>query len=255
MALAFHVRFRLHTGDTLADSRHARWAFARSADRIGARAGLVAFSAPGDHAHFLLAGCTRSDAGKFAHDLECSHHFQLPTKAPFRPAWIGEISDADHLDAAFSYVLANVRKHGTDQDPTSETSSAHDLLGIRRLAPRTTHRALEVFPRVDLRSVALAVWGTRDLGVGTDARLLAGAAAAVAGADLRGTGCPSSVRIAAAHIGHADGLASGELQARLSVSSRHLRRMLGAAPDAQTLRAIRAQLWLLERAERARSAA
>lgn len=106
---------------------------------------LLAFHISDTHVHVLVLA-DRGRAGRLAQALGLALGAALEQALP--PAAITAIEDADHLRAAFEYVVCNDEKHGVVPDPWRENTNLPDLLGARRVAASTIGAVRDHLPRV-----------------------------------------------------------------------------------------------------------
>ena len=147
-ALAWHITMRLMDERVLVTGPSERRLLARS---IWGRAGsgeLLVFHAAGDHIH-LVTALERRLAGRFAHDVEVSLHWQLGLPVPFQPARLRPIRSQDHLVRSFGYVIRQAVHHELPCDPHMEATSLPDLLGARVLGSRHQRTVRRLLPGLD----------------------------------------------------------------------------------------------------------
>ncbi len=106
---------------------------------------LLAFHISDTHIHVLVLA-QRARAGRLAQALGLALAAALDQPLP--PAAITPIQDADHLRAAFEYVVCNDEKHGVVPGPWREHTNLPDLLGARRVAASTIGAVRDHLPRV-----------------------------------------------------------------------------------------------------------
>ena len=207
---------------------------------------LLAFHISDTHVHVLVLA-DRDRAGRLAQALGLA--LAAATAGALPPAAITPIQDADHLRAAFEYVVCNDEKHGVVPDPWRENSNLPNLLGARRVAVTTVGAVRDHLPRVagtHLRK--LAGWIDLPLVAATPeivrAHLLDAAAAAVARPDLRSRhGDVRRVITAACQLAADVGLGAEETAAILEIGpSTVFRKRVVEPANALCVAALRLQL-------------
>ena len=240
--MGWHVTVRSRDSRVIAPSRALRRAAVRALRRIAAAEELLAFAIVDSHIHLLLL-CSRDRAGQIARALEISISRQSKAAVAFDPARFKPIADQSHLQAAFFYVLDQIRHHKITSDPTHEGTVAQDLLGLRHLEPNVVTLVRERLPRLTraqiLRAANLPEFEERvELDVLVDA-----AAAAFALADLGGRAdVTARARMAAVHA--APGVSVALLASTLDVDAHSIRRMRREKSDVLDTLAVRRQIGL-----------
>ena len=161
----------------------------------------------------------------------------------FAPLFAKAVDTQRYLGTAFDYVVANTQRHEINYDPLHEASLLPDLLGLRNLGPYSRRLVRNHLPSVN-RKHLLSFLGLTSLEPASDPEFLAAAAAAaMALPDLRRRSDQATlVRRALVYLA--------------CTSTRNLRRMREAAPDAGLVRAIQLQVALRKaHAERLQCAA
>jgi len=229
---------RLSDDRVIATSAGAVLIVARVLMVRGAAARLLAFRVADTHLHVLL-GCTRPEAGHFAHRAALALHNLLRLRVPFEPTRVRPVVDQRHLYSAFRYVMRQQDHHGVASDPAHDGSSLPDLLGMRILEPDHALTVRMMLPRLDLREVAASLRFSLAAADATPPALLAPSAAAAVGLpDLSGRS-PACVRArrAAVHAA-ASLLPTSALSDALSASSRSIQRLRTDEAEPRLVRAV-----------------
>lgn len=207
---------------------------------------LLAFHISDTHVHVLVLA-DRDRAGRLAQAVGLA--LAAATAGALPPAAITPIQNADHLRAAFEYVVCNDEKHGVVPDPWRENSNLPDLLGARRVASSTVGAVRDHLPRIagaHLRK--LAGWIDLPLVVATPElvreHVVDAAASVVARADLGSRqGDVRRVITAACQLARDAGIGGDETASLLGIGTTTAFRKRAAEPaNALCVAALRLQL-------------
>jgi hypothetical protein len=250
VALAYHVIQRLEDDRVLVRDTGQRRIYADTILRIGRDAGLFCFGLPDNHSHAGVE-CDRSTAGRFAQRLAVALRQNLGLVVPFSPVRLREIRDQGHLNAAFSYILAQSSHHGIDADPWLEATAVPDLLGLRVIGGYLRPRVRALLPRVR-RADLLAKLAIEELDAGLTIDDLADAAAAVVAAPALIGRARAIVDARRAAIGFArgHGADTARIGKLLGMSARAVRWLELTPARPELVRAIGLQLGLRARLPR-----
>jgi hypothetical protein len=205
----------------------------------GEERGLVAFGAADNHLH-VAAACDRETASELARYMLMSLRWRLQLSAAFEPCRIRPIVDQRHLGNTVGYAFRQDKRHGVECDPFRDASSLVDLLGLRRLGPKTSARFRALLPRVGRSALATMAGLPVAKGATIKPDLLAEAALSAAGLPrFAHNNLSMQARCAAAHLLAAP---ADQVAALLGVTARTIRRLRAMRPDAALLAAIKGQL-------------
>lgn len=237
--LGYHLTARLTDDRVLAPTAAARRELASIIYDQGEERGLVAFGAADNHLH-IAAACDRATASELARYTLMSLRWRLQLSAAFEPCRIRPIVDQRHLGNTAGYAFRQEARHGVECDPFHDASSLVDLLGLRRLGPKTSARFRSLLPRLSPHVLAATAGIPAPKSAVIKPELLAEAALSAAGLPRFAHNNPSlQARCAAAHLLAAP---ADQVGALLGVTDRTIRRLRTMRPDAALLEAIKGQL-------------
>jgi REP element-mobilizing transposase RayT len=229
----------------------------RAAVRTLARAAgseLVLFAIADGHVH-VVALAERERVGRLGRALVLS--LRAVAESPLEPARSREVESRSHMEWLVRYVLTQGPHHGLPGHPALSAGSCfQDLVGARAveglrlgaaLAPALPRfRRRRLYEAVGLPPVEIGPMGDEDVRRSGIARVAAAVASALAvPPDLDGHAAPVvEARRAVAHLGHAVGFDTRDLESALRVSSRTARRLDERPVRPEILRAARVRLAL-----------